>query len=240
MSIMDGINSLIRKITGVGASSAPTLKVDKSVLLEKIRQTDLFKDVPEENLNEMYTNMEIIAVPAGKQIVTEGQEGDFYYLLAEGHARVTRNNEVLADLDEPQGFGEESLISNATRNATVTMTTDGAVMRLSKDGFNDYVKEPLLDWFSPSEAQKKIADGAKWIDVREEDKAKQDHLHGSLAIPVTVIRDRFEELEKDTLYICYCENGRLSSTAAFLMRQEGFKVGVLRGGLKSLKQAGIA
>ena len=239
MSILDSINGMLGKLKGSSAPK-PVVKVDKSVLLQKIRQTELFKDLPEDNLNEMFRNMETIAVSAGEAIVTEGEEGDYYYLLAEGAAKVTRGKEVLAELDEPQGFGEEALISNAKRNATVTMTSNGAVMRLSKDGFNDYVKESLLDWFSPGEAQKKIAAGAQWIDVIDEDEAKQDHLHGSLAIPVADIRDKFDELDRNVLYICYCENGRLSSTAAFLMCQDGFKVGVLRGGLKSLKQAGIA
>ena len=52
------------------------------------------------------------------------------------------------------GFGEEALISNAKRNATVVMTLPGDVMRLSKDAFDDYVKEPLITWVSPADAQK--------------------------------------------------------------------------------------
>jgi len=44
----------------------------------------------------------------------------------------------------------------------------------------------------------------------------------------------------ELMYICYCENGRQSSTAAFLLRQRGYNVGVLRGGVQSLKRAGMA
>lgn len=244
MSIMDSINGLLSKFTGGGKPGKPAIKVDKSVLLEKIRQTDLFKDLPHENLEQMFNNMETVTLNTDEKIITEGEEGDYYYLLVEGTARVTRKKddgtpETLADLGEPTGFGEEALISNAKRNATITMTSPGAVMRLSKEGFDDYVKEPLVTWLSPGETQKKISEGAKWIDVRDTESAT-DHLHGALAIPMDELRNKFKELDKNTLYICYCENGRLSSTAAFLMRQAGFNVGVLRGGLKSLKQAGIA
>ena len=111
-------------------------------------------------------------------------------------------------------------------------------MRLSKDGFNDYIKEPILTWFSPKEAQAKVAGGAKWIDVRPEKEAKE-RLHGAMPIPLANIRQRASELDKSALYICYCQNGRMSSTAAFLLSQQGFNVGVLRGGLQSLKRAGV-
>jgi rhodanese-related sulfurtransferase len=148
--------------------------------------------------------------------------------------------QVVAELTAPMGFGEEALISNAKRNATITMKVGGTVMRLSKDAFNDYVKDPLVLWLSPKEAQDKAAQGAKWIDVRDPDEARQAHLHGALSIPLAELRDRVSELSKDTLYVCYCQNGRLSSTAAFLLRLRGFNVGVLRGGLQSLQRAGVA
>ena len=71
--------------------------------------------------------------------------------------------------------------------------------------------------------------------------ARQSHLHGALAIPMVDLRRRLDELDKASRYVCYCQNGRLSSTAAFVMRQHGFhQVGVLRGGILSLQRAGVA
>ena len=61
----------------------------------------------------------------------------------------------------------------------------------------------------------------------------------AVLIPLEQIRERCMELDKDILYVCYCLNGRQSSTAAFLLRQRAFKVGVLRGGVQSLQRAGI-
>ena len=44
-------------------------------------------------------------------------------------------------------FGEEALISDAKRNATVTMTCGRVgVMRLGKDDFKKLLNEPMLDW----------------------------------------------------------------------------------------------
>jgi rhodanese-related sulfurtransferase len=218
--------------------------VDKSVLIDKIRQSDLFKDLPPDNLEEMFSRMETVKVKSGETIIREGEEGDYYYLLASGAATVTRrvgaseNPQVVAELSEPTGFGEEALISKAKRNATITMTSAGAVMRLSKDAFDEYVKEPLVTWISPKEAQDKVGAGAQWIDVREGEHEK--HLHGALSIPLSQIRERSSELKNDASYICYCDNGRQSSTAAFLLRQRGLNVGVLRGGVQALTRAGLA
>jgi len=238
---------ILSKMFGKG-DAVPTLikGVAKSVLLDKIRQGEVFKNFSPENMDEMLRHMETMEVRAGDAVVREGEEGDYYYLLVSGTATVSRRlqaegtPQVVAELTGPTGFGEEALISNAKRNATITMKVGGTVMRLSKDAFNDYVKEPLVTWLSPKEAQDKVAQGAKWIDVRDPDEAHQAHLHGALSMPLAELRDHVSELNKDTLYVCYCQNGRLSSTAAFLLRLRGFNVGVLRGGLQSLQRAGVA
>ena len=237
------LSKLFKKV-----ESVPTVVkgVSKTVLLDKIRQTELFRDIPAENLDQAFGHMDTVEVREGDAVVREGEEGDYYYLLVQGAAKVTRrvqpddSPQVVAELAGPAGFGEEALISNAKRNATVTMATSGTLMRLSKDAFNDFVKEPLVTWMSPKEAQDKVTKGAKWIDVRETGEAQQAHLHGSLSIPMAELRNRMSDLDKATFYVCYCQNGRLSSTAAFLLRQRGFTVGVLRGGVQSLQRAGVA
>lgn len=219
--------------------------VDKSVLLDKIRQSELFKNLPPENIEKMFSHMETVHMSQGDTVIREGDEGDYYYLLVSGKATVTRRDkaggkpQVLAELNEPKGFGEEALISNAKRNATITMTAPGTVMRLSKDAFNEQVKDPLVTWLSPMQAQDKIAKGARWIDVRDAGAAQQKRLRDAITIPIQDLRQRLSELSKDIPYICYCENGRMSSTAAFVMRQQGFDASVLRGGLSSLQRAGV-
>lgn len=239
MGFLDKIKDTLKKRADVVAPA-----VDKSVLIDKIRQSDLFKDLPPEDLEQVFSRMETVKVKTGETIIREGEEGDYYYLLASGTATVARrvgaNTEpqVVAELSEPTGFGEEALISKAKRNATITTTSAGVVMRLSKDAFDEYVKEPMVTWFGAKEAQEKVANGARWIDVREGDTDK--HLHGALTIPLNHIRERSDELDTNTLYICYCENGRQSSTSAFLLRQRGINVGVLRGGVQGLARAGLA
>lgn len=243
MGIFDSISNMMGKGKDKGPQAVTA--ADKDVLLEKIRQSELFVNVPAQNLEEMLTRMETVQMRTGDVVIHEGGEGDYYYLLVSGGAKISRrvgsdpNPQVVAEVNGPFGFGEEALISNAKRNATITMTSAGTVMRLSKDAFSDYVKDPMITWLSPKEAQDRIAQGGKWIDSREKTGTKEAHLPGSISVPLSELRDRTAELDKGTFYVCYCENARLSSTAAFLMRSKGFQVGVLRGGLQSLKRAGV-
>lgn len=244
MSFLKSLSGVFGKGKGEKQSSYVVSPEEKKMLLDKIRQSELFKQLPPKNMEEMFAHMETVEMMAGDVVIKEGEEGDYYYLMVRGKANVMRRKsegekpQFVAELNEPKGFGEEALISNAKRNATIMMATDGILMRLSKDAFNDHVKEPMLDWLSPAQAQDMVAKGGKWLDVRPEAQAKQSHLHGAISIPIEELRTRLGELDKNTQYICYCDNARISSSAAFIMRQFGYKALVLRGGLQALSRAG--
>ena len=50
----------------------------------------------------------------------------------------------LAELKAGDAFGEEALIVEGVRNATVTMKSDGVLLRLNKEDFIELLREPLL------------------------------------------------------------------------------------------------
>ncbi len=66
---------------------------------------------------------------------------------------------ILAELVVGDTFGEESLISEEKRNATITMQTDGILMRLGKKDFQALLIEPILECFDHDKADKVVADG---------------------------------------------------------------------------------
>ncbi|MBN1674270.1 MAG: cyclic nucleotide-binding domain-containing protein [Kiritimatiellae bacterium] len=208
-----------------------------------VQQADVFKAVPPENLEGLLDSMEPMPVKAGDVLITQGDEGDYYYFIVKGTAVVSRQAEgeasavPIAEIGAGTGFGEDALISNAKRNATVTMKTEGTLVRLSKEHFTEHLKAPILRWLSRAEAQKEISEGAKWLDVRQAIEFERARLPDAICIPLHELRSRASELDKSKLYICYCQNGRLSSTAAFLLRQLGIRSAVLRGGIRHLKGA---
>jgi CRP-like cAMP-binding protein len=203
--------------------------------IRKMRHIMAFKSMPPANIKQLIGRMESMHVHKGDTIVSQGEMGDYYYVLTDGEAKVTRTVE-LAMLEPGRSFGEEALLSGSKRNASVTMLTDGVVMRLSKDDFNELLKEPLLARVSPDEARLRIVKGAHWLDVRHAKEYHHSHLPNAINIPLHELRLRMDELDKSIPYICYCGTGRRSSAAAFLLVQKGFQASVLNGGVQVMAQ----
>ncbi len=207
--------------------------------IRKMRHIMAFKSMPPANIRRLLQRMESVEVKAGERIIEQGEEGDYYYVLTEGEAKVTRTVE-LATLQPGIGFGEEALIAGGQRNASVTMLTDGVVMRLSKADFDELLREPMLQRLSPEEARVAVAGGARWLDVRHAREYHHAHLPKAVNIPLHELRLRLDELDRDTAWICYCGTGRRSSAAAFLLAQKGYRASVLNGGVRVIAQELVA
>ena len=203
--------------------------------IRRMRHIMAFKNMPPANIKSLLQRMETVAVDENEVIIQQGTLGDYYYVLTEGKALVTRTVE-LATLGAGASFGEEALLSGSKRNASVTMQSPGQLMRLAKADFNELLKEPLLDRVTPDEAQVRVAKGDVWLDVRHVTEFNHSHLQNALNIPLHELRMRMKELDKKQNYICYCGTGRRSSAAAFLLVQNGFKIVVLIGGVQKIPQ----
>ena len=168
-------------------------------------------------------------------IIRQGAAGDYYYLLESGRCQVERMvggvRVTLAELRSGDTFGEEALVSEAARNATAVMKTDGALLRLAKQDFDMLLREPLLHAINMEQARQKVAEGAQWIDVRYMSEYQYDKLPEAVNIPLAEIRNALGALDMNREYIVYCQSGRRSSAAAFLLAQRGYDVYVLEGGL---------
>jgi CRP-like cAMP-binding protein len=216
------------------------LAADESDWMTRILQSQAFLQVPPANIQAMFMRMQEVPVRKGEVVITQGEEGDYYYIIKSGAAKVSRaakGGELpLAQLKDGDAFGEEALLSEAKRNATVTMISDGLLMRLSKDDFNALLKEPMLSWVSYEEALGKVKQGAKWLDVRLDSEHQNTGLEGSINLPLFMLRMKADTLDPNREYIAYCDTGRRSSAAAFLLSERGFTTYVLKGGLVSAQR----
>ena len=180
-----------------------------------------------------------VTASAGDKIIRQGEEGNYFYIIRDGKCSVTREipnqswDVPLAELSDGDCFGEEALVSDACRNATVTMLTDGHLMRLSKTQFLELLKKPLVHYVDLGEARSLVENGGTWLDVRLPDEYS-NAMENSLNIPLADIRNKTSDLPTDRSYIICCDTGRRSAAAAFLLSQRGFEVNVLEGGLNAL------
>jgi len=200
-------------------------------------QTKAFHKIPPANIQAIFMRMQQINYRSGDVILKQGTEGDYFYVLTRGSAIVTRETPLskdgikLAELAVGDTFGEEALISDAKRNATVTMTSDGSVMRLGKEDFKKLLNEPMLDWVSLEEAQKLVDDGAVWLDVRLPSEFENHHMDNAVNIPLYFIRLKISTLDADTRFVVCCDTGRRSSAGAYILSERGYQAYVLQGGI---------
>ena len=202
-------------------------------------QTKAFHKIPPANIQAIFMRMQQINYKAGDVVLKQGTEGDYFYVLTRGKCLVTRETPLnkegikLAELSVGDTFGEEALISDAKRNATVTMLTDGAVMRLGKEDFKRLLNEPMLDWVSMGEAEELVRNGGVWLDVRLPSEFENHHQDGAINIPLYFIRLKINTLDPKKKYIVCCDTGRRSSAGAYILSERGYNAYVLRGGINS-------
>lgn len=196
-----------------------------------------FASLPPANIQSLLAKFQRVPAKRGETIITQGEPGDFYYLIESGRCKVSRlvagSSVQLAELKEGNAFGEEALVADTVRNATVTMVTDGMLLRLSKEDFNQLLCAPLLQKVSGEDAERRIAAGAKWIDVRFPAEYQSDGYPGAINIPLNDLRGALAALDPTKEYIVYCQTGRRSSAAAFLLSQRGLHAALLDGGMRS-------
>jgi CRP-like cAMP-binding protein len=212
--------------------------------MTRILQSELFSKIPAANIHALFAMLEPVELKAGDNVVTQGEPGEHYYIIQSGTCQVSRKpasgdkDIKLAVLKPGDCFGEEALIAETPRNATVSMLTDGILMRLNKDTFIDLIKKPTLQAVTFKDAAGLVAAGqAEWLDVRFKNEHEASAIAGSRNLPLNMLRLQADKLDRDKRYIVYCDTGGRSSTGAFLLTGLGFDVSFLKGGLVNNPQA---
>jgi len=199
-------------------------------------QTKSFHRIPPSNIQAIFMRMQRVQYRAGEVVIKQGDEGDYFYAIVNGRCVVTRETPLnkegikLAELGVGDTFGEEALIAEARRNATVTTVTDSVLMRLNKQDFRELMNEPLLQRLTVDEARTVLTRGGRWLDVRLPSEHQTACIPGSINVPLYFIRLKLASLDRSTPYVVYCDTGRRSSAAAYILTERGFEAYVLKGG----------
>ena len=219
-----------------------TLTQNREVVDRLLQSRGLLR-FSESQIKNLLNHMREIRLDSGDTVIRQHDLDDYYYIIKHGRCEVSRQPEQngrrikLAELGEGETFGEEALLTNKPRNATVTMTEPGALMRLAKEDFARFLADPLLNTLSWDEGQALIRNGAVIVDVRPPEEYEENHLPGSINIPLALLRLRVRQFSDRRQYILYCNDGSHSAVAAFLLSQNGFDAYMLDGGLSGSRGA---
>ncbi len=194
--------------------------------------------LPAGNIERMFERFEAVGVLPGQEIVHEGDTGDYFFVIKQGEFQVIKReagrDNIVALLKPGDSFGEDALISNEPRNATVRARTAGTLMRLGRNDFGELLRHPVVEWITPGQAAALRELGGEIIDVRMREEHERRAIQGSVNHPLFRLREEMAGHEKDKPYVVYCETGERSASAAFILSKMGFKAYALLGGVASV------
>jgi len=213
--------------------------------MSRFLQSKVFLRLRAENIQAMMMRMQEVPAKAGAVVIRQDDNDDNYYIIAKGRAQVSRRAAPgappmkLAILGAGTGFGEEALISNGTRNATVTMLDDGVLMRLGKEDFIQLLVEPILQRVAYDKACTMRGSDIEWLDVRKLSEYAAGSLEGARNIPLGELRLGLRKLNKLHKYIVFGNGENRAAAAAFLLSQQGLECYVLADGLQGVPRAAL-
>jgi len=95
----------------------------------------LFSPLPPTTLERLAVHLRPATAVAGTELVREGDEGDLFYLIAEGRVEVSQHGHHVAQLGPHDYFGEIALLNDVPRVATCTAATDTHLYTLGRERF---------------------------------------------------------------------------------------------------------
>jgi|GEM_PF-54391 len=206
--------------------------------LALLRNPKVFVNLPMENIAEAFKRMDAVQVGQGEEIMRQGEKGDCFYIIKQGKAEVWQKGlyddeqQSVALLEAGDHFGEEALVTGGTRNASIRMISDGLLLRLNADDFQELIAQPTLEEVDEKKVRKLVAQGHKILDVRYEEEYDEEHIPDVQLIPLPELRARLGELDTRQKYITVCLSGKRSAVAAMILKQNQFQAVGLQNGLR--------
>ncbi|MFL0809636.1 MAG: cyclic nucleotide-binding domain-containing protein [Agarilytica sp.] len=208
---------------------------DATDWMSALLQSPLFNKIPMTQVQELFMRFKDVESEKGDVVIKEGEKGDFFYVLASGKVRVTNHlQSVDVVLGPGSYFGEEALLGDTLRNASITMLENGVVKKLEAEDFEALLKAPILHYLEADEVET-IGKPYKVIDVKMPLEFRIFHVPGSINVPLARLRVSMEELGKGSAYVVPDDAGSRAEIAAHLLCQSGFDAYILRAPKEALE-----
>ena len=119
-----------RRLASVDAAATVPI-----VEISLLRTTRIFGALAVPKLEGVARSLVPVDAPAGAVIIRQGDQGDSYYIVADGEVEVEVDGHPVASLGRSEGFGEVALLHDRPRNATVTAVVDTRLYALDRESF---------------------------------------------------------------------------------------------------------
>lgn len=109
--------------------------------LEALQGVSMFRYLPFADLVRVAGIAKERRVPAGTNVLREGEFGESLFIILSGKASVLKSDVSIAELSAGAHFGEMSLIERTPRSATIRAETDCEVLMIEREGFFSLLSE---------------------------------------------------------------------------------------------------
>jgi CRP-like cAMP-binding protein len=101
----------------------------------------LFATLSRPQFDLLTRTADVIEVPAGTELIREGEAGHEFFAIAEGEVEISKDGETIATEQSGDVFGEISLLHDIPRTATVTTTVPSRLYVLNRQAFRSIVAD---------------------------------------------------------------------------------------------------
>ena len=115
--------------------------VRKNAKIELLKRVPLFAQCSRRELAQIALLSSELNLPAGRTLMTEGEPGREFFVLAEGQVEVRRKGRRIRELSDGDFLGEIALLTDLPRTATVTALTPVTVLLLTARDFRTLMRE---------------------------------------------------------------------------------------------------
>jgi CRP-like cAMP-binding protein len=114
---------------------------------DALRNVALFSGIEGKELNRIANQMKERVFKEGSTVVSEGETGAGFFVIAEGNATVSVGGNTRATLGPGDHFGEIALVDEGVRSASIIAATDLRCYGLTPWEFRPFIEEhPKVAW----------------------------------------------------------------------------------------------
>jgi MFS family permease len=122
----------------LGRSGAAPPPVDAAII-DLLVADPVFAALPAPTMERLARTVRRQSTIPDTAIVTQGEEGNHYFVIVDGEFSVTKDGEIVNRLGPGRSFGEVALLRDVPRTSTVTALDDAEVLVIDRDDFLETV-----------------------------------------------------------------------------------------------------
>lgn len=110
-------------------------KISIDFLIKVLRKVFLFQNLPDHLVKQLSQSIKTQTFQSDKVIIEKGDEGNAMFVIISGKVKIHDGNEVVAEINEGNFFGEMALLDGEPRSMSVTTIEPTVVAIITRNDF---------------------------------------------------------------------------------------------------------